>query len=199
MRKTAAIVTLAALSSAALGDIMSIEDGLVKHVPLTNDPIQDFGEADYVQGFAEKSNIILTQDTLIQLGDGSTGLLEAGTMVTSHMVYFDPDGPTARTVSNVDIVFDTDILGLIVSDAAMVATHDLLGLDELNYHYGVNGHYGPNGAPDVELFEDSTLTVSLRAIQGDYFRVLTVGNPVPTPGSLALLGAAGMIGLRRRR
>ena len=193
------IVVLAAMSGAAMGGIVSIDGGLVKDAPGVNDPIQGFGEANYVQGFAERTSITLTEDVNIQLGDGSAGTLAAGTVVNSYMVYFDPEGDDLLTVSNIDIIFDNQILGLVVSDQAMVDTHALLGLGGLNYYGGIDMNYGPNGAPDIELFEGSTLNVSLRASQGDYFRVLTVSNTVPTPGSLALLGVAGLIGTSRRR
>lgn len=197
MRNTATIVLLAAMSGAAMGGIVAIEDGFVKNAPEINDPMQGFGEADYVQGFAELSNITLTEDINIQLGDGSAGTLAAGTVVTSHMIYFDPEGDDLLTVSDIEIMFDGEILGLIVSDQAMVDTHELLGLDALNYYGGIDMNYGPNGAPDVELFEGSTLNVSLRASQGDYFRVLTTS--VPAPGSIALVGLGGLIAGRRKR
>jgi len=197
MRNTATIVLLAAMSGAAMGGIVAIEDGFVKSAPEINDPMQGFGEASYVQGFTELSNITLTEDVNIQLGDGSAGTLTAGTVVTSHMLYFDPEGDELLTVSDIEILFDGEILGLIVSDQAMVDTHGLLGLSELNYYGGIDMNYGPNGAPDVELFEGSTLNVSLRASQGDYFRVLTTS--VPAPGSLALVGLGGLIAGRRKR
>jgi hypothetical protein len=198
MRNTATIVLLATMSGVAMGGIVAIEDGFVKSVPEVNDPIQGFGEANYVQGFAELSNITLTEEINIQLGDGSAGTLAAGTIVTSHMIYFDPEGDwDLMTVSDIEIMFDGEILGLIVSDQAMVDTHDLLGLAELNYYGGTDMNYGPNGAPDIELFEGSTLNVSLRASQGDYFRVLTTS--VPAPGSIALMGLGGLIAGRRKR
>lgn len=198
MRNTASIVLLAAASSVAMGGIVSIEGGFVKTTPDANDPLMNHGSADYVQGFAELANITLTEDIAVQLGDGSMGSLEAGTVVNSHMVYFDPEGDDLVTISDIDIEFDGEILGLIVNDEVMVATHDLLGLEELNYYYGTDMNYGPNGAPDIELFSGSTLNVSLRASAGDYFRVLTSSN-VPSPSALAMLGLGGLVAGRRRR
>lgn len=198
MNTKSTIVLLAAMSGVAMGGVVSIENGFVKNTPDANDPIQGFGEADYVQGFSESTGITLTDDISIQLGDGSTGTLAAGTVVNSHMIYFDPEGDDLLTVSDIEILFDSQILGLVVTDQAMVDTHALLGHTDLNYYGGTDMNYGPNGAPDVELFSGSTLTVSLRASQGDYFRVLTAST-VPTPGSLALLGVAGLIGTTRRR
>ncbi|MBO6514118.1 MAG: hypothetical protein JJ974_09155 [Phycisphaerales bacterium] len=200
MRKSATIVLLAALTGSAFGGIVSIDDGLVKSAPEVNDPLRNFGEGDFIQGFTERSSVTLTEDVRIQLGDGSNAWLEAGTVVNSHMIYLDPVGTsTAITVENIEVTFDSDIIGLITNVSHMRSTNELLGLGELNYYNGTDSDYGANGAADVELFEGSTLNLSIRSRLGDYMRVLTVGSVVPTPGSLALLGAAGLVAGRRRR
>ncbi len=201
MRKSATIVLLAALTGSAFGGIVSIDDGLVKSAPEVNDPQRNFGEGDFIQGFTERTSITLTDRVRIQLGDGSNAWLEAGTVVNSHMVYLDPMGTsTAITVEDVQVTFDSEIIGLVTNVSHMRATNDLLGLGDLNYYNGTDADYGMNGASDSELFEGSTLSLSIRSRLGDYVRVLTVGTAVvPAPCSLALLGAAGMVGIRRRR
>ncbi len=191
------IATIIALSGVASAGINSIDGGVIKITPNYNDPIQGYGQADYVQGFTELTNVTLANDVTIQLGDGSAGVLSAGTVVNSHLVYFDPDGTLNWGVSDVNIEFDQTILGLIVNDQEMLNTNSQLGLNYLNYTptRGLQ-NYGPNGQYDIETFNGSTLNVSLRGVEGDYFRVLTT---VPTPGSLALIGGAALIGLRRQR
>lgn len=201
MRKSATIVLLAALTGSAFGGIVSIDDGLVKSAPGTNDPLRNFGEGDFIQGFTERTSITLTEDVRIQLGDGSNAWLQAGTVVNSHMIYLDPVGTsTTITVENIEVSFDSEILGVVTNVTHMRNTNDLLGLGDLNYFGGTDTNYGANGAADSELFEGSTLNLSIRSRLGDYMRVLTVGSSVvPAPGSIALLGAAGLVGIRRRR
>ncbi len=199
MNTKAAVISLVALSGVAFGDIVSIEGGIVKSTPDANDPQFGYGEANYVQGFSELQGITLTQDIIIQLGDGSMSVLQAGTVVDSHMVYYDPEGELTTDIHDIDIQFSSNILGLVVEDLMLESTHDLLGLAGLNYDNQNTRTYGPNGVGDIELYEGSLLNVSLRPTGADYFRVLTVSNGVPTPGSVALLSAAGLIGIRRRR
>jgi len=195
----AAVITLIALSGIAFGDIVSIEGGLVKSNPEVNDPQFGYGEANYVQGFAELRSVTLAQDIMVQLGDGSMSVLQAGTIVDSHMVYYDPEGELTTDINDIEIQFSSEILGLVVQDLMLEATHNTLGLAGLNYANQSTRTYGPNGVGDIELYEGSLLNISLRPTSADYFRVLTVSNGIPTPGSVALLSAAGLIGIRRRR
>ncbi|MBL4810453.1 MAG: hypothetical protein JKY43_10410 [Phycisphaerales bacterium] len=198
MNTKTAVITLVAMSGVALGGIVSIEGGIVKNNPDINDPQYGYGEANYVQGFAELQGITLTQDIVIQLGDGSMSVLQAGTVVDSHMVYYDPEGELTTDINDIEIQFSSEILGLIVLDLEIASTNGLLGLAGLNYANPSTRSYGPNGIGDIELYSGSLLNVSLRPTGADYFRVLTVSN-IPTPGSVALLSAAGLIGIRRRR
>ncbi len=171
----------------------------------------DVGSANIrIRAWDEKQNHTLTQDLAVDIVAAGTYTssnytvnsfsLLAGTVVSSHLLFFDPQATHTRTAR---FEFDADILGLIVESGVNNATDKFLRSDYLGNvntvypasHYAARGiEFGP---------ETITLEVGLRHLAvtleasspGDQIRVITAASEVPEPGTMALLGFC-LLGLR---
>jgi len=143
--------------------------------------------------------------------------IPAGTLIDSYFIHQELVGnnPNKFAAMSFSITFEQPILGLIVGgdwhDGELYRTT----LDDSDYLGGPGVQYTKNadlrrrgaleGLAHAEFLTISndgyTLTGSLhsRAVHVDNIRVITMGSVIPTPGSVAILGLAGMIGLKRRR
>lgn len=150
-------------------------------------------------GFDELQNVVLSDPLTVDVGS----MVPTGTLISSHYVFFDPQGRT-RVRGYVD--FDADILGVITGRATLRES-DFLGDPSTSYR-----NPGGRGLEAIDRIFPETdprrLSLRLRASSpGDYIRVITLGSPVaapiPEPGTLTLLGAAFLViaalRLRRRR
>ncbi len=138
------------------------------------------------------------------------GVIEAGTLVDSHMIFLNSPGDWLLTHYNVDWTFSGNIIG-VMSDRAgelEAASTFELGAPGTNYTTAFSGS-GP-AAPfplrgmetetgdSYELLGPSTLRVNMGVSEpGDWIRVVTV---VPVPGAvlLGMLGL-GVAGLKLRK
>ena len=137
-------------------------------------------------GFDEDQNITLSAPLTVDVGASP---IPAGTVVASHYIFFDP-GPALHVIGTVD--FDSDILGIITSTAALAAS-DFLANTGVNYldptlrGLEAGDSVTINGPKEI-LFD------TVASSPGEYVRVLTAFSPeagsttVPEPGSLAMLG-----------
>lgn len=161
-----------------------------------------------VYAFNEKQGLTLSSGLLVNFvapGFTSSGIIAAGTRVSSHFVHFDSvdDGISPARLTG-SVSFDAPILGLIFSDARLNATDQLLGALGTTYPGGVAGRRFASGeAGDLFSISGGQLTFNFTSVVGDRFvdqmRVVTAA--VPTPGSLALAGVAllALAGVGRRR
>ena len=199
MKTGITVIALAAACGIAGASIVQVEGGSKIEAPQANAAHRGTAEADYVMGFDEAQNIVLTEGLTVELSDGSLTTLAAGTTISSHMVYFDPIGSPSPALfaEGVDVEFDAQVLGVITDSLALFNTHGLLGHSDLSYpefHAG----YGFTGELDSATFSGSTVNFTSLSSGGDYIRVITVGT-VPAPGAMALLGLGGLVAGRRRR
>lgn len=143
--------------------------------------------------------------------------IPAGTEINSYFVHQEFVGNDFNKFGAMEftITFDQPILGVIVGgdwhDSELYRTT----LDDSDYLGGPGVQYAKNsdqrrrgaleGLASAEFLTVSddgyTLSGSLhsRSVHVDNIRVITMGSVIPTPGSAALLGLAGLIGLKRRR
>lgn len=142
------------------------------------------------------------------------GIIEAGTLVDSHYVQYDPAAPTGL-VGGGDIVFDGPVLGVITSTAhfdadlapAVAAAGDsYFGLADVigPYPTGADPSARGLGSPEDDLvfaLGQNALTIeSLEVpVRGniDAIRVFT-RTAIPVPSSSALLVTALLAHVRRR-
>jgi hypothetical protein len=147
----------------------------------------------------EKQNFVLPTSITLDAYDAIPGgVVGVGTVVNSHIMFYDPLRWTPRTAT---FTFDTTIIGVIVRPANLDATDELLGAPSAIYPaFGTFLFRGLEPVTDnVLLVSGNTLTVGLWASNpGDQLRIITAGGgtppPVPEPGTWAMM-AAGLVGL----
>jgi len=143
--------------------------------------------------------------------------IPTGTLINSYFIHQDLVGnnPNKAITMTFSVTFEEPIIGLIVggdwSDASLFRTT----LDDSDYLAGPDVAHTKNadlrrrgaltGAASAEFLTISgdgmTLTGSLHSlgVHVDNVRVITMGTVIPTPGTAALLGLAGLVVYRRRR
>jgi len=171
---------------------------------------------DVVRLFQERQAVVLSQDidadittsgVFDQILDLTPGSIPAGTLISSYFLHADTDNLGNRDY-DLQLVFSQPILGLLVEEASLQATHSLLGAPSTVYPSAISSDGLVEG---LELGEDSlilnlaTNTVSFAIGDLDTFefvdhvRIITAA--VPEPGTLTLLGIGVLVTLvaARRR
>lgn len=158
----------------------------------------------------EKQNVTLTEDLAVdRVFDESADFvsfysgnwhLEAGTIVSSHYVQWDPATGTGRVTGTISA--DSQIFAFIFEDQKLFQTDALLGLDGVDYNDFALRGLEPG---DVTDFDGESVEIDWTAgSPGDWTRLITAYSPaaaavpVPAAGGLLALGLAALAWLRRR-
>lgn len=177
--------------------------GTPEAVPFTL--VGDGYNDDILYVWDEIQNFTLTQDLLVdRVADpgesyvgGSAGnyYIEAGTIVSSHYVQWDPSSWTRVQAT---LNFDSPIFAFITSDSRL-SDSDYLGLPGVDY-----GDFGLRGleSADTTEFNGGSVDIDWWANSpGDWTRLITAESPgaapVPEPATMSLLGM-GLAGLAYR-
>ncbi|MGK7925352.1 MAG: PEP-CTERM sorting domain-containing protein [Spirulina sp.] len=151
-----------------------------------------FEDADFMLGFDEKQNVLLTEDLAV---DG--GIIAAGTRVSSHMIFMNTPGNKWLRKDNVRWEFDGNILG-VMSDGPgnlEAASNDILKAEGTLYPSKLLARgLDPDSVDDYFEVGPNTLAVTMTVTEpGDWIRVVTVAD-VPEPVSLLSLLAISALG-----
>jgi hypothetical protein len=167
------IPTLLTLPSIGQGSIVSAtsSDTLNRIIPVPTSVVDDRPGAEnaYQQGFDEAQNITLTSDLQVD-----NGVIPAGTVVSSHMIFLNSPSTYRKQDKNIDWVFDGKILGVMsdyygrlekASDAQLGAPGTIYPLPFIAR--GLEGS-------DVYQIIGNTLRISMYVAEpGDWVRVVT--------------------------
>lgn len=167
--------------------------------------------------FAESQNLTLANNLsvdIVQPGQfddfgwnvlkSFAGEIDAGTVVDTWLLHFDPVGSPANNQAPAlsgSLTFQMPILGLLVRHNSLNSTDSLLGAAGTTYARG--GSRGLEGGDDITLSADRrTLTVDRLFETGnvDQVRIVTSAViPEPTTRALAFAGLVVMAHRFRRR
>jgi len=152
-----------------------------------------------MQGFNEAQGVLTT----VAYGIDGGGTIPAGTLVNSHMIFFnalvEEEPPPEETHLGVTWTFADPILG-VMSDPdgnLEAASTPELGAPTTNYPAAPFANRGLELENDGYLVSGNKITVDMSIIApGDWIRVVT---EVPEPATVALLGLGALSLLRRKR
>lgn len=203
---------LALLAGTAAGAITGVSGAGVQIIPPPSVNPGDLESNTDVYVFNEVQDISAPFDIDINLvgtpgataatnPGGPVGQIPFGQFISSHFLHSDQVGPGFTTLTGT-VSFDREILGLQFLDAELDTTDSTLGAAGTSYPTFASRRGADWDSGFSELFSISTDGKTLRYTVGtsnviDQVRIITRG--VPTPGSAALIGLAGLAAVRRRR
>ena len=175
-------------------------------------PVQQDPNDGVLLAWDEVQNLTLTQDLRVdRVFDptapfiepiGSDFLIKAGTVVASHYVQWDPGSGSDGTVETT-IAADSQIFAFIIDDQNLFDSDAVLGLPGLDYN---DFRFRGIEPTDTTVFSGEEVAIRWTATTpGDWARLITAyspaGDPIPEPGTLALLlaGLAAPSSRRARR
>ena len=157
----------------------------------------------------EQQNVMLDGDLLVDItGPGTyaheedlnSGVIKAGTIVSSHMIHFDTIR-SSEAYYRGTISFDGDILGVIVTWENLDGS-DVVGSPTTMYQKGQGRGLENVNANGMEFvtWEDNNLVLNISGrVQPVFDEIRIITSTVPAPGAIGLMATAGGCFLMPRR
>ena len=126
-----------------------------------------------MEGFNEAQGVVTA--VAYSIDDG--GLIPAGTVVDSHMIFLNKPDEVVGTLSHADVVwtFDGPVIGIMSNNNEIASTSEL-GAPSTNYPTTLFSARGIESGDSVNVL-DNTLTVTMTVSQpGDWIRVVTLAS-----------------------
>jgi len=141
------------------------------------------------QAFDERQDVLLLGPLMTD-----AGVIGPGTVVDSHMIFLNTDGPIAASDSQV-WTFDGLILGVMSDQGGLLegASSAFLGAAGTIYPgpFALRGIEVPG---DSYLVAGNSITVNMSVVEpGDWIRVVTAANPIPEPTSAVAFGVGVLV------
>ncbi len=166
-------VTTGGAAYAAGGTFALLTPPLTNSFGPTNSVGLDNFESVHLFGFNELQNVLLTTNLYTDYG---TNPIPAGTVVSSHYIFFDP--ATNQDIAGM-VGFTSNVLA-VISTTTNLANSDFLSAPGVNY-LGPAAR-GLESGDSVAISGTNKISVQLFAgSPGDYIRVITVGGRTPDP------------------
>ena len=138
------------------------------------------------QAFNEKQGVTLPLNLSV---DG--GLIAAGTIVDSHMIFFNIKGNNTKDSRGVKWTFNGTILGVMSDNQGILeeASNGLLGAVGTSYPGRFNNRgLEPGSMDDYSVLDNSIAVTMLVSKPGDWIRVITLHvEPVPAVSGWSML------------
>jgi hypothetical protein len=149
----------------------AIVGGTVTIIPPPLNTGNDNQQINEILGFDELQHVTLTSDLVV---DKPSGIIPAGTIVSSHYIIYDPPGTLTYITGNV--ILDQNVVGVIYSTEKL-NNSDHLGLTTTNYLNPTLRGFETASGDSATIIDPNTVSFDLGAgTPGDYARVITASD-----------------------
>lgn len=180
--QTSVPIATCLISASSFATIDGVEGvAILMAPPASVVPGAVFGDVGVIHSFVERESLALLEDVDVDLSPVGLDSIPAGTCVSTHLMHFDPPGPS---VARGAVHFARPILGVIRTQAGLDSSNAALGERDVTYptltQCQVPPLAGDCALESVDVIEVQSQNVDVEFHAngpGDRVRVITEGDP----------------------
>lgn len=194
------------MASGSLFEVDPVPSSVGSNALQSNNRIHWFAERSGFQLAGDLSVDVTSPGFVNNLGGATPGVVSSGTVVDSYFFHLDPNISSGFLILDGTATFDSDVLGIVLSDSRLNLSDSVLGTTSTAYPTGISLRGAATGieANDFVRLSADRRTVDIRlgaTFDGfDQIRIVT-STAVPEPSSMVLVATclgAGLVTRRRR-